>query len=83
MMRTSSPGGGASLGREERQRLARVVDDQVLEVLVVADRVRHALRPECLAHMVGQATGNALRATAEKRVGDHRNSRRPVPSFSA
>ena len=36
-------------GREERERLARIVEDQVLEVLVVAERVRHVVRPGCLA----------------------------------
>ncbi len=52
------------LGGEERQRLARVVDDQVLEVLVVADGVRHVLHPACVpgvqhrAGCVGGATGN-------------------------
>ena len=36
------------VGGEQRERVARILDDHVLEVLVVADRVRHAPRPVVL-----------------------------------
>ena len=55
--------GGRLCRGEKRQRIARIVENQVLEVLVVADRVRHAPRPLVVlpqdhANAGGRATGN-------------------------
>ena len=59
------------VGGEQRERVAGILDDQVLEVLVVADRVRHALRPAFRsAKRMERVPGHPLWVIAESPVGD-------------
>ena len=60
--------------REERERLTRVLDDEVLEVLVVADRFGHVRTRVGIGRMIGQTPPRTLWAMSAMYASDRKKS---------